>query len=230
MAEGVLERVVQHGRAHVQEGLHGRPAPAHLLRLGHALGYDLVDRAFHERRRDRLTTPTPSSVMHQRCLVALEIAQQLADVSLEATDAGPVTHRLALRPAAQGRELASAPSPAPVPQAPLRAFQAANHLVGEVGVGRACAKTPRRLQRVLEAHGGCDQSSTIMAPGSTSRCSRHSPASPSHSTVAGVSARTPATASACLNASDAAAGPLRAKAKRCWAPWASITLPATTSK
>src|SRR5215213_6452340 len=31
--EGVLERAVQHGRAHVEEGLHGRPVPAHLLRL-----------------------------------------------------------------------------------------------------------------------------------------------------------------------------------------------------
>src|SRR4051795_7170751 len=81
MAEGVLERVVQHGRAHVQEGLHGRPAPAHLLLLGHALGHDLVDRALHERGRERLTTPPPSSVMPQRGLVALEIAQQLADVS-----------------------------------------------------------------------------------------------------------------------------------------------------
>ena len=76
----------------------------------------------------------------------------------------------------------------------------------------------------------CHQSSTIVASGSASRCSRHSPASPSHSTVAGVSALTPAAASACLNASDAVAGPLRAKAKRCWAPRASITLPATTSK
>src|SRR3954454_6759370 len=76
----------------------------------------------------------------------------------------------------------------------------------------------------------CHQSSTIVAPGSASRCSRHSPASPSHSTVAGVSAPTPAATSACLNASDAVAGPLRAKAKRCWAPRASMTLPATTSK
>src|SRR4051794_34689201 len=40
----------------------------------------------------------------------------------------------------------------------------------------------------------CHQSSTIVAPGSASRCSRHSPASPSHSTVAGVSARTLAAA------------------------------------
>jgi hypothetical protein len=45
-----------------------------------------------------------------------------------------------------------------------------------------------------------------VASGSDSRCSRHSPASPSLSTVAGVSAITPATASACLNASDAIVG------------------------
>src|SRR3954471_20855655 len=130
MAEGVLERAVQHGRAHVQEGLHGRPAPAHLLRLVHALGYDRVDRALHERRRDRLTTPTPGGVGHQRAPIALEVAQKLADVSLEATDAGHLAYRLASRPAAQGSELAPAPCPAPVPQAPLRAFQAANRLVG----------------------------------------------------------------------------------------------------
>ena len=49
MAEGVLERVVQHGGAHVEEGLHRGPAPAHLLLLVHALGDDLVDRALHER-------------------------------------------------------------------------------------------------------------------------------------------------------------------------------------
>ena len=55
----------------------------------------------------------------------------------------------------------------------------------------------------------CHQSSTSVAFGSTSRCSRHSPASPSHSTVAGVSAPTPAAASACRNASDAVAWPLR---------------------
>src|SRR3954464_3624431 len=154
MAEGVLERVVQHGGAHVQEGLHARSAPAHLLPLVQAPGHDLVDRALHERGRDRLTTPTPSSVMHQRCLVALEVAQKLADVSLKTADARHVTHRRALRPAAQGRELAPAPRPAPVPQAPLRAVQAANRRVSEVGVGHACAETPRHLQRVLEAHGG----------------------------------------------------------------------------
>src|SRR4051794_581416 len=71
MAEGGLKCAVQHGRAHVQEGLHRCSAPAHLLRLVHALGHDRVDRALHERGRDRLTTPTPSSVMHQRCLVAV---------------------------------------------------------------------------------------------------------------------------------------------------------------
>src|SRR3954471_18140391 len=109
--------------------------------------------AFHERRRDRLTTLTPGGVGHQRAPIALEVAQKLADVSLEATDAGHLAYRLASRPAAQGSELAPAPRPAPVPQAPLRAFQAANRLVGEVGVGRACAKAAGRLPRVLEAHG-----------------------------------------------------------------------------
>src|SRR3954466_4282052 len=98
--ESALECAVQHGRAHVQEGLHARPVPAHLLRLVHALGHDLIDRALHERGRERLTTPTPSSVMHQRCLVALEIAQQLADVSLEAANAGHLAYGRALRPAA----------------------------------------------------------------------------------------------------------------------------------
>ncbi len=41
-AEGTLERVVQHGGAHVEEGLHRGPAPAHPL--GHAPGDDLVRR------------------------------------------------------------------------------------------------------------------------------------------------------------------------------------------
>jgi len=41
-------------------------------------------------------------------LVAVEVAQQLACVSLETADAGQVTQVLALCPAAQGRELAPA--------------------------------------------------------------------------------------------------------------------------
>ena len=73
---------------------------------------------------------------------------------LKADDADHVTQRLALRPAAQGRDLAPAPWPAPVPQAPLRALQTANGLVREVRVGRAQAKAAGGLQRVLEAHGG----------------------------------------------------------------------------
>jgi len=108
-AEGVLERVVQHGRAQVEEGLHSGPVPAYLLLLVHALGDDLVDRAFHERGRDRLTTPTPSGVGHQGVLVAFELAQQLACVPLKTADAGQVTQVFALCPAAQGRELAPTP-------------------------------------------------------------------------------------------------------------------------
>src|SRR3954467_14861752 len=154
MAEGVLEGAVRRGRAYVQEGLHGRPGPAHLLRLVHALGRDLIDRTLHERRRDRLSAPTPGRVGHQCALVTFEVAQQVAHVSLEAADAGHLAYRLASRPAAQGRGLALAPRPAPVPETPLRTVQGANRRVGEVGVGRARAETPRCLPRVLEAYGG----------------------------------------------------------------------------
>ena len=45
MAEGVLERIIQHRCTHVEEGLHRRPVPAHLLLLVHAFGDDLVDHA-----------------------------------------------------------------------------------------------------------------------------------------------------------------------------------------
>jgi hypothetical protein len=55
MAEGILECVIQHRGTNVEKGLHGRPVPAHLLFLIHALGHDLVDRTLDERRRDRLT-------------------------------------------------------------------------------------------------------------------------------------------------------------------------------
>ena len=55
MAEGILERVIQDRGANVEKGLHGRPVPAHLLFLIHALGHDLIDRTLDERRGDRLT-------------------------------------------------------------------------------------------------------------------------------------------------------------------------------
>jgi hypothetical protein len=81
-------------------------------------------------------------------------SQQAADVSLEAADASHVTHALALRPAAQGGELAPAPRPAPVPQAPLRAFQVADRAMGEGHISRAHPEAAGRLQRVLEADRG----------------------------------------------------------------------------
>src|SRR4051794_10781860 len=111
-----------------------------MLRLVHALGHDPMDRALHERRRDRLSSPTPGRVGHQRIPVALEVAQQIADVSLKTANAGHVTYGRALRPAAQGSELAPAPRPAPVPQAPRRAFQGANRILGEGLVSRAYAQ------------------------------------------------------------------------------------------
>src|ERR1700750_476294 len=70
-AEGVLERAVQHGGADVEERLHRRPVPAHLLLLVHALGHDLVDRTLDEGGRDRLTAPMPGRIVDQRVLVAL---------------------------------------------------------------------------------------------------------------------------------------------------------------
>src|SRR5271166_3374643 len=75
MTEGVCESIVQHRCSHVEEGLHRCPVPAHLLLLVHAFGNDLVDRALHERRRDRLATPAPGGVMHQRSVIPLEVAQ-----------------------------------------------------------------------------------------------------------------------------------------------------------
>jgi hypothetical protein len=59
-AEGVLERVVQHGGAHVKDGLHRRSVPAHLL-LVLSFGDDLVDRTLDERRRDRFAATTPTA-------------------------------------------------------------------------------------------------------------------------------------------------------------------------
>src|SRR5271165_2488881 len=98
MTEGVFERVVQHGGSHLEEGLHRRPAPAHLLLFVPSLGHDLVDRTLHKCCRDRLAASTPGGVVYQCALVALEIAHQLMDVPLEAPDAGHVANMLALRP------------------------------------------------------------------------------------------------------------------------------------
>src|SRR3954452_20296467 len=74
------------------QGLHSRPVPAHLLRLVHALGHDLVDRTLHESGRDRLPASTSGRVGDESILVALEVAQQLGDVPLEAADAGQIKH------------------------------------------------------------------------------------------------------------------------------------------
>jgi hypothetical protein len=153
-AEGLFERVVQHRGTHVEEGLHCRPVPAHLLLLVHTLGHDLVDGTLHEGGRDWLAASTPGGIVHQCAFVALEVAQQLTDVPLETPDASQIPHRLALRPATQGRELAPTSRPAPMPQAPLRTLHSANRFVGQVRVGGARAKAASRLQNVLEAHRG----------------------------------------------------------------------------
>ena len=79
MAEGILECVIQHCGANVEKGLHGRPVPAHLLFLVHALGHDLVDRTLHKGSRDWLAASTPGGIVHQRAFRALEVTQQLTN-------------------------------------------------------------------------------------------------------------------------------------------------------
>lgn len=101
IAEGVLEHVVQDRRAHVEERLHCGPVLAHVLPFVSALVQDLTQGTFRKFGCDRLATSTPGSVVHQRGLVALEVAQQLACVPLMAAAVGYVTQPLALYPATQ---------------------------------------------------------------------------------------------------------------------------------
>src|SRR5215211_2210376 len=133
--EGVLECTVQHRCPHVEEGLHRRPVPAHLLLLVHAFGDDLVDRTLHERGRDWFAIPAPGGVMDQRSLVPPEVGQQLADVVFQAPDASHVAYRWTPRPAAERRKFAPASWPTPMPKPPLRTLQSANRLGGQVCVG-----------------------------------------------------------------------------------------------
>jgi hypothetical protein len=98
--EGVLERIVQRCCSHVEEGLHRRPVPAHLLFFVHAFGDDLVDRTLHERGRDRFAIAAPGGVMDQRSLVPLEVGQQHADVVFQAPDICHAAYRCPPRPAA----------------------------------------------------------------------------------------------------------------------------------
>src|SRR5271163_1306637 len=126
--EGVLELIIQHGCSYVEEGLHRRPVPAHLLLLVHAFGDDLVDRTLHERGRDQFAIPAPGGVMDQRSLVPLEVGQYLTDVVFQAPDASHVVYIGTVRPAAQSREFAPESRPTPVPQSPLRPLQSVNRL------------------------------------------------------------------------------------------------------
>jgi hypothetical protein len=75
MTEGVFERIVQHGCPDVEERLHRRPVPPHLLLLVHPLGHDLVDRTLDEGGRDRFAASPPGGVVHQRAFVPLEVGQ-----------------------------------------------------------------------------------------------------------------------------------------------------------
>ena len=90
--------------------------------------------------------------MHQHLLVALEVAEKFADVSLKSVDVPDFAQVLPLGPAIEARELASAPDPATVPQTPLGAIQTTNRLIGKICI--AGAKAACSLQGMLEAHSG----------------------------------------------------------------------------
>src|SRR5689334_12239141 len=92
--------------------------------------------------------------MHQHILVALEVAEKLADVSLKPINAGDLAAVLVFGPAVEARKLAPAPGPATVPQAPLRTLQTPNGLLGKMPVCRAGTEAACRLQGVLEAYSG----------------------------------------------------------------------------
>src|SRR4051794_38741084 len=77
-------------------------------RICHLRSHHLVDRTLNECRRDRLAMSTPGGIMHQHVLVALEVAEKAADVSLKTVDAGYLAHELALRPAEQASKFTPA--------------------------------------------------------------------------------------------------------------------------
>src|SRR3954468_493675 len=59
MPEGILERVVQNRRADIQEGLHRRPVPAHLLRLTWGVSLSRVRSSANADGRWRAVGPAP---------------------------------------------------------------------------------------------------------------------------------------------------------------------------
>ena len=58
----VLQRAVQHLRAHVEHALGAVATPAHLLALDHATADHLIHRGFRRRRRDRHPVAVPNGV------------------------------------------------------------------------------------------------------------------------------------------------------------------------
>src|SRR6478672_3074038 len=68
-------------------------------RICHLRSDHLVDRTLDECSRDRLTPSTPGAIMHQHILVALEVAEKVADMSLKTINAGDLASVLVFRPA-----------------------------------------------------------------------------------------------------------------------------------
>jgi hypothetical protein len=174
-----------------------------------------VDRTLHEPGRDRFAIPARRGVMDQRSLVSLEIGQHNSPTRCSRRPMPAMSHINVRR--AQRQSAASLRRH--LGQRPCQSRHFARSSPRTASVARCASATPRpraACSACSKRTAACHQSSTTVAFGSASRCRRHSQASPSHNTVAGVCAFTPTIASAWLNAPDTIAGLLRAKAKRDW--------------
>lgn len=191
-AEGVLERAVQHGGAHVQKGLHRGSAPAHLLGFGHAPSDDLVHRALTNAvaigspRRRRAAWGTSVASLRPRWFSR--------PVTRRRTLSTPATSRTVLRSVQRCRAVNLCRHPGWSPCHRCRFARSKPRTVAPAE--RASAVPAPRPRATCNAGSkrtaACHRSSTTMASGSTSCCRCHSPVSPSHGTVAGVFAPTPA--------------------------------------
>jgi hypothetical protein len=108
--------------------------------FGHALGHDLVNRAFNERGRGRFPPSPASRTVHQCAVAPLEVTKKAADVWLDAIDSGRPRPCACASSSAIGLRVCDiTPSGACVRSA-LRTVQVTNRLAGKVRVGGAFAE------------------------------------------------------------------------------------------
>ncbi len=71
--EIVAKQSVDDANANLKQQMRASGVPSHLLRLGHALVDDLVDRRFDEGAEDAPAAPESTSVVGQRVGVVMDI-------------------------------------------------------------------------------------------------------------------------------------------------------------